>query len=94
MAIRRSASRRRVVRPPTRLQTEPGAGEEIEVMLKKVQEERMPKHAKEIVVINTETGEYVLGTCFHEACEKFRARWPKGPRYICRVDGGPALHLR
>jgi hypothetical protein len=65
-----------------------------DLFLKNVQDALMPQHAAEVVAINTGNGEYVVGQTFHEACEKFLARWPKGPLYICRVDGGPALHLR
>jgi hypothetical protein len=62
--------------------------------LKKIQEDLMPEHAKEIVAINAITGEYVLGQSFVEATDAFDARWPHALSFVCRVDRGPALRLK
>ena len=62
--------------------------------LKKIQEELMPDHTQEIVAINVDTGEYVLGHSFVEATDAFDARWPHALSFVCRVDGGPALRLK
>ena len=62
--------------------------------LKEVQEELIPDHAKEIVAINVDTGEYLLGHSFVEATDAFDARWPHALSFVCRVDGGPALRLK
>lgn len=93
MAIRLPFGKR-IMDPRLPRRAKPREEQRIDALLKNVQDELMPQHAAEIVVINTDNGEYAVGPTFHEACEKFLARWPKGPMYICRVDGGPALHLR
>lgn len=71
----------------------PDEDSQVEVVLKCVQNELMPERARDIVAINTETGEYVVGKDFGEACDGFRERWPHGPLYVCQVDGGPALRM-
>jgi hypothetical protein len=62
--------------------------------LKKIQEDLMPAHTQEIVAINVDTGEYVLGHSFVEATDAFDARWPHALSFVCRIDGGPALRLK
>jgi hypothetical protein len=62
--------------------------------LEKIQQELMPDHAKEIVAINVDTGEYVLGHSFVEATDAYDARWPHDLSFVCRIDGGPALRLK
>ena len=57
--------------------------------LAKIQKELMPEHADEILAINMETGEYVLGADTEEAADKFEKRWPDVLMFKCRVDGGP-----
>ena len=47
------------------------------------------EHASEIVAINVETGEYILGRTVSEVLVAFRKRWPKQLAYFIRVDGGP-----
>jgi len=60
-------------------------------VLDKIQHALMPEHAKEILAINLESGEYVLGPTSSKASHAFQARWPNKSMYICRVDGGPAV---
>jgi hypothetical protein len=62
-----------------------------EVYLERIQHKLMPDHADEIVAINTDTGEYVLGYDVHQAFAAFRSRWPDSAMYLCKVDGGPAV---
>src|SRR5688572_25298024 len=59
--------------------------------LGKIQSELMPKHSDEIVSINMETGEYVLGETAHESAVAYRTRWPHVLMYQCRVDGARLL---
>ncbi|MBI3821057.1 MAG: hypothetical protein HY289_00080 [Planctomycetes bacterium] len=54
-----------------------------------IQGELMPEHAEEFLVINMETGEYVLAADFHEANVRAAKRWPDVLFFGCRVDGGP-----
>jgi hypothetical protein len=54
----------------------------------------LPDHAKEIIVFNAGTGDYVLGATFGEAMDRFRKRWPDEGFFVCRVDGGPAIRMR
>ena len=65
------------------------ADRRIEQFLAEIQRELMPDHAHDVVAINLETGEYVLGTEGLDAVMKFRARWPGQLSYLVRVDGGP-----
>ena len=85
---------KRIVDPRLPRRAPPPERARIDSFLKNVQDELMPQHAEDIVVINTRNGDYAVGKTFHEACESFLARWPNGPMYICRVDGRPAIHLR
>ena len=57
--------------------------------LKAIQDELLPEHADEIVAINLETGEYVLGEGTLEAMLAFRKRFPNSFGHMVRVDGGP-----
>lgn len=93
MAIR-NPYRKRIMNPTLPRRAKPLEEQRIDGMLKNVQDALMPEHGAEIVAINTENGEYAVGMTFHEACEGFRARWPNGPMYVCRVDGRPGLHIR
>ncbi|GEM_PF-4504879 len=93
MAIR-LPFRKRIVDPRLPRRAKPREEQRIDALLKNVQDALMPEHAAEIVAINTDNGEYAVGLTFHEACESFRARWPSGPMYVCRVDGGPGLRIR
>lgn len=56
-----------------------------------IQKELMPEHADEILVINMETGEYVLGADLYDATEEAENRWPDVLFFRCRVDGGPVV---
>jgi hypothetical protein len=62
-------------------------------ILQELQKTLMPDHAPEIIAINVETGEYVLGRAMHEAITAFRARWPDQISYLVRVDGGPVTRF-
>ncbi len=93
MALR-DPGRKRLVDPRLTRRAPASEKQRIDAFLKNVQDALMPEHAEEIVVINTQNGEYAVGKTFHEACEIFLAQWPCGPMYVCRVDGRPALHLR
>lgn len=90
----RTPYRKRIMDPRLPRRAKPREEQWIDDLLKNVQDALMPQHAAEIVAINTDNGEYVVGPTFHEACESFRARWPNGPIYVCRVDGGPGLRIR
>jgi hypothetical protein len=90
----RHPSRRGVMDLASPGRARPSERQRVDTLLQKVQDKLMPAHAEDIVAINTQTGEYAVGSTFGEACERFHARWPRGPVYLCRVDGGPALHLR
>lgn len=89
----RNPRRHQILDPQTPQRSAPVQAHGIDDLLMKVQKELMPERAQEIVAINTETGEFTLGLTFHEACESFRARWPHGPLYVCRVDGGPGMRM-
>ncbi len=57
--------------------------------LTQIQKGLLPEHADQILAINMETGEYVLGATAEEASEQFDHRWPDVLMFKCRVDGGP-----
>ena len=59
-------------------------------ILQVLQKTLLPEHATEIVAINVETGEYVLGRTVSEALTAFRTRWPNQLAYFIRAEGGPA----
>jgi hypothetical protein len=60
-------------------------------ILAKLQEKLLPEHASEVIGINVDTGEYVLGFDSEQAWIKFRRRWPENLGYYIRVDGGPVV---
>ncbi len=57
--------------------------------LARIQKDLLPEHAHEILAINMETGEFVLGATAEEASEKFDKLWADVLMFKCRVDGGP-----
>jgi len=65
-----------------------------EEYLKDIQKKLMPEHARDVVAINMETGEYVVGRTSGEVFEASSERWPNAFTYICRVDGGPSTKFR
>lgn len=60
-------------------------------ILEEIQRTLMPEHASELVAINVETGEYVLGNAVNKVTTAFRRRWPRQIFYLIRVDGGPVF---
>lgn len=58
---------------------------------KAVQAELLPEHADDIIAINLETGEYVVGPSVHEAHVSARERWPHQLMYLCRPNGRPVI---
>lgn len=62
-------------------------------LLETIQQQLLPEDYDSVLAINTETGEFVLGADYGDAYRKFRERFPNAGRYICRVDGSPALRV-
>jgi hypothetical protein len=60
-------------------------------ILHDIQVSLLPEHASEIVAINVETGEYVIGANLDAVDEAFERRWPGQLSYVVRVDGGPVI---
>ena len=60
-------------------------------ILQELQKTLLPEHAAEILAINVETGDYVLGRTLRDAIVAFRNRWPDQLSYAVRVDGGPVI---
>jgi len=58
-------------------------------ILEQIQPQLLPKHAKDIVAINVDTGEYELGLGPLEAETAFRKRFPGKLCFLVRGDGGP-----
>jgi hypothetical protein len=58
-------------------------------ILAELQKTLLPGHASEIVGINVDTREYVLGSTPDEVWTAFRERWPNSLAFVIRVDGGP-----
>lgn len=62
-----------------------------DAILEKLQQTLMPEHASEVLAINVETGEYVLGASADDASDTFHERWPDQVAFVVRVDGGPVV---
>jgi hypothetical protein len=62
-----------------------------QAILKEVRATLPPDRLSDIVAINFETGEYVLGADYNEAHESFRRRWPGVLVHMVRADGGPVF---
>lgn len=60
-------------------------------ILQELQKTLLPEHAKDIIAINVETGEYTLGPTPGEALDAYRQRWRDVLPYMVRVDGGPVI---
>ncbi len=58
-------------------------------ILAELQETLLPEHASDVIGLNVDTGEYVLGQTSGEVWRAFRKRWPGTLGYVIRVDGGP-----
>ncbi len=67
------------------------AQQRAEQFLVEIQKELTPDQAAQLVAINLETGEYVLGKEGEvlEVSRAFRKRFPDQLPYVVRVDGGP-----
>lgn len=61
------------------------------------EDEIKPRHGDEIdgqlIVIEAESGDYVMDSDFHRAVEDFRARWPKGERVFVLEEQVVPGHL-
>ena len=58
--------------------------------LEKIQLALLKDHPSDVVGINMETGEYVVGKDSDEVFQAYRTRWPNILGYICRVNGEPS----
>jgi hypothetical protein len=58
-------------------------------IFQRIQPELLPEHAKDMVAINVDTGEYELGHTPMEAQIAFQKRWPGKLYFMIRGDGGP-----
>ena len=56
-----------------------------------LQKTLLPAHASDLVAINVETGDYVLGSTKEQVQNTFRQRWPDTLPYFARVDGRPLV---
>jgi hypothetical protein len=56
-----------------------------------LQAKLLPERASEVIGINVDTGEYVLGDSGEEVWDKFRKRWPTSLGYVIGVDGSPVV---
>jgi len=61
----------------------------VEELLEKIRREVPAESAHDYVVINAETGEYVLEKTRDEAIDAFDARWPDASFIRSRLDGRP-----
>jgi hypothetical protein len=66
---------------------------------KKVYQEKLrarlePQFAGQIIAIEPESGDYVLGRTFQEVSEASRARFRPKQTYMFRVGGGGAVKIR
>ena len=79
----------------SRVQTQPLTRSQLSAQphLERIQKLIGPDKDHLIVGINMDTGEYVLGGNYGEAYRAFRKRFPDAARYICRVDGSPAIRM-
>jgi len=75
------------------LEQETDSQKSMSSMLARIQRQLSPEHADCVVAINTETGAFVLGADYGEAFRAFRAEFGNAGRYICRVDGSPAIQV-
>jgi hypothetical protein len=66
-------------------------GQRAKEILARIQPDLLPDHAREVVAINVENGEYTLGPTTVEAGAAFRKRWPNAFPYFIRADGGPVV---
>lgn len=57
--------------------------------LEEIQQELGPSRLAEFVMINTASGEYVVGRTPEETIAEYDKRWPHGGFFACRADGGP-----
>jgi hypothetical protein len=73
------------------IEQETPAQREMKPMLEKIHQQIGPEDADSIVAINTDTGEFVLGADYGAAYRAFRDKFGNAGRYICRVDGSPAI---
>ena len=60
-------------------------------ILAELQKTLLPEHAAEVVVINVDTGEYVLAPDSGEGWQVYRKRFPGTLGFAIRVDGGPVV---
>lgn len=60
-------------------------------ILSDIQKTLLPEHARDIVAINVDTGEYVVAPTNDAAWEAFLERWPDHLAYVVRADGGPVV---
>jgi hypothetical protein len=58
-------------------------------ILQRIQPAILPQHAKDIVTINVDTGEYVLSSDTIEGQMEFSKRWPGTYAFQISGDGGP-----
>lgn len=60
--------------------------------LRAIQKDLLPDHASQLVAINLDDGQYVLGEDDEAKLSRvFRRRFPGQIPYIVRVDGGPVV---
>ena len=64
-------------------------GRRAHLILHEAQKTLLPDHAKKIVAINVEAGEYIVAATKDEAYKAFEKRWPEQFSYVVRADGGP-----
>lgn len=60
-------------------------------LLREFQKTLLPEHADEVIAIDVEGGEYVLGTTANEAFQKFLKEFPGKLMCLVRVDGGAVV---
>lgn len=65
-----------------------------QVALSHLQSTLLPEHGSDIIAIEPETREYVLGKTEQEAYERFRERFPDRMAWMSRCDGGPVFRFR
>ena len=59
--------------------------------LHELQPTLLPDHAKEIIAIDVETGDYYLGAKSRVTVDALRAEHPNRVAWVARVDGGPVV---
>lgn len=59
--------------------------------LPEIQKKLLPEHASDLVAINVETGEYVVGSNLMDTTRAFKKRWPDVLPYTMRVNGRPVI---